>query len=112
MKKKLMIGLLITVMCFMLVGCGNNEIGGGNIKNNKTELDKINNKIIEYFSTDNVPLKDNIGFNYVDMTNNIVIVGLKDNSKEQQEKFKELVVDSKYIKFVQGENFVEYKTDN
>lgn len=112
MKKKVIVGLLITVMCFILVGCRNNEINGGTLKNKKTELDKINNKIIEYFSTDNVPLKDNIGFNYVDMTNNIVIVGLKDNGKEQQEKFKELVVDSKYIKFVQGENFVEYKTDN
>lgn len=68
---------------------------------NIDELNTINNKIIEYFSSDNVEY-NNFSFNYIDEENNVIVVGLIDNSKEEQEKFKEEVIDSELIKFVQG----------
>lgn len=79
-------------------------IGIAGCKKEKTitidELSNINNIIIDYFSSD-VVLDNNFCFNYIDEENLIVIVGLLDNSKEQQEIFKENVVDSDLIKFVQ-----------
>lgn len=85
--------------------------GGSNIKSNDLisvdELNNINNKIIEYFRSDNVEY-DNLSFNYVDITNKVVVVGLLNNSKEYQEIFKKLIVNSNLIVFVQGENLVEH----
>lgn len=102
MKKIILIGLLATVMVFVLAGCGKEE--------NSVTIDKlndINNKIIEYFQSSNAEY-DNLSFNYVDTTNKVVIVGLLDNSKEQQDSFKKLVVDSKYIRFIHGKNLVDH----
>lgn len=67
------------------------------------ELNKINDEIIEYFQThDNY---SNFSYNYVDEANLVVVVGLVDNSKEEQSWFRKNVVDSKYIKFEQGEHY-------
>ena len=44
-------------------------------------------------------------YNYVDESNLVVVVGLVDNSKEEQSWFRKNVVDSKYIKFEQGEHY-------
>lgn len=67
------------------------------------ELNKINDKIIEYFQTHDD--YSNFSYNYVDEINLVVVVGLVDNSKEEQSWFRKNVVDSKYIKFEQGEHY-------
>lgn len=85
--------LLLIILCLLLVGCGNGEISN-------EELDAINNDIIIYLSNNQY---DNLIFNYVDYENKNVVVGLSDNSVEKQKDFKEKIVDSKYIKFVQSE---------
>lgn len=108
MKKKILLSILITAMCMALVGCESNKGNNDTTKNTETKLNEINNEIIEYFSSNDVELMENMGFNYVDLTNNVVVVGLIDNSKAQQDKFRELVVDSEYIVFVQGQNFLDY----
>ena len=67
------------------------------------ELNKINDEIIEYFQIhDNY---SNFSYNYVDEANLVVVVGLVNNSKEEQSWFRKNVVDSKYIKFEQGEHY-------
>ena len=85
--------ILLIILCLLLVGCGNGEISN-------EELDAINNDIIIYLSNNQY---DNLIFNYVDYENKNVVVGLSDNSVEKQKDFKEKIVDSKYIKFVQSE---------
>ena len=78
-------------------------------------LEEVNEKIIEYFLKDNV---DNSNFddNYVDYENNVVVVGLIDDSKEKQDDFIYNVFSSccgsKYIKYVSENNMIEFrKTD-
>lgn len=85
--------LLLVILCLLLVGCGNNRVSN-------EELDAINNDIIIYLSNNQY---DNLIFNYVDYENKNVVVGLSNNSIEKQNEFKEKIVDSKYIKFVQSE---------
>ena len=85
--------LLLIILCLLVIGCGNGEISN-------EELDAINNDIIIYLSNNQY---DNLIFNYVDYENKNVVVGLSDNSVEKQKDFKEKIVDSKYIKFVQSE---------
>ena len=58
----------------------------------ENELKEINNKIINYFMSSDKDY-DNCSFNYVDLTNNVVVVGLVDNSNEMQEEFREKVVE-------------------
>lgn len=83
--------VLLIVLCLFLIGCD---------KVSNEELDAINNDIINYLSNNQY---DNLVFNYVDYENRNVVVGLSDNSIEKQNDFKEKIVDSKYIKFVQSE---------
>lgn len=85
--------LLLIILCLLAIGCGNDKISN-------EELDAINNDIIIYLSNNQY---DNLIFNYVDYENKNVVVGLSDNSVEKQKDFKEKIVDSKYIKFVQSE---------
>ena len=85
--------LLLIILCLLATGCGNDKISN-------EELDAINNDIIIYLSNNQY---DNLIFNYVDYENKNVVVGLLDNSVEKQKDFKEKIVDSKYIKFVQSE---------
>ena len=82
---------ILIILCLLLVGC--NSISN-------EELDAINNDIIIYLSNNQY---DNLVFNYVDYEDKKIVVGLLDNSIEKQEDFKEKIVDSKYIKFVQSE---------
>ena len=82
---------ILVILCLLLVGC--NSISN-------EELDAINNDIIIYLSNNQY---DNLVFNYVDYEDKKIVVGLSDNSVEKQEDFKEKIVDSKYIKFVQSE---------
>ena len=85
--------LLLIILCLLVIGCSNDKISN-------EELDAINNDIIIYLSNNQY---DNLIFNYVDYENKNVVVGLSDNSVEKQKDFKEKIVDSKYIKFVQSE---------
>lgn len=71
------------------------------------ELNNINNQIIKYFTSNNTEYT-NFSFNYIDEENQIIIVGLINNTKEEQTKFKELVINSNLIKFVQGEKNINY----
>lgn len=96
MKKILLISTIFVGILIVLIGYKNFQKPVS-----YDDLSKINNKIIEYFST-NTTLDDNFCFNYIDEKNNIVIVGLLDNSKEQQNNFKKKIINSKHIKFVQG----------
>lgn len=83
--------VLLIVLCLFLIGCD---------KISNEELDAINNDIINYLSNNQY---DNLVFNYVDYEYRNVVVGLSDNSVEKQNDFKEKIVDSKHIKFVQSE---------
>lgn len=91
--------LLIVIGLFLLLGIT------GCFKREKVTIDElniINDKIIDYFQT-NGDKYNNYSYNYVDLENFVVVVGLVDNSKKQQEWFKKNVVNSKYIKFEEGE---------
>ena len=91
--------LLIVIGLFLLLGIT------GCFKREKVTIDElniINDKIIDYFQT-NGDKYNNYSYNYVDLENYVVVVGLVDNSKKQQEWFKKNVVNSKYIKFEEGE---------
>lgn len=100
--KKIVLTVACVVMILGLTGCDKS-----NTEVSETELNKVNEQIIEYFSSENVEY-DNLSFNYVDLTNKKVVVGLIDNSKKQQDKFKKLVTNSKLIEFVKGENLIDY----
>mgnify|MGYP004494001627 FL=1 len=49
------------------------------------ELNRVNDKIIEYFQTNGVIEYDNYSYNYVDVEKMVVVVGLVDNSEKEQE---------------------------
>lgn len=95
MNKKILNTILFVVIIISVTGCSKNT----NVS--EEQLNNINDKIIAYFSSDNVEY-NNLSFNYVDTINKNVVVGLLDNSKEEQEKFKKQVVDSEYIAFIEG----------
>lgn len=77
--------------------------------NSLTELNAINQQIIDYFKKHDVKKYPNYSYNYVDEKNKKVIVGLKDNSESEQQKFKETIVNSELIKFEEGEITVTEK---
>lgn len=95
MKKKILNTLLFIIIIISVTGCNKTA----NVS--EEQLNNINDKIIAYFSSDNAEY-NNLSFNYVDTINKKVVVGLLNNSKEEQEKFKKLVVDSEYIVFIEG----------
>ena len=70
-------------------------------KASEEKLNAINDLIIAYFE-DNNENTFNLSSNYVDFEENVVVVELLYNTKGDQELFNELVVHSKYIKFIQG----------
>lgn len=104
MKK---IGLTFLICGIMILGI----TGCNKVKTlpKKDDLQSINSKIVEYFSNHGVGDYENFIFNYIDEEENVVVVGLVDNSKEEQENFKKNIVDSSLIKFVKGEKLGEEK---
>ena len=98
MKKIILVILLLGIIG--LAGC--------EIKRDVSidELNDVNNKIINYFQENGAEVYNNYSYNYVDLENGFVIVGLLDNSKEQQEWFKKNIVNSKYIKFEQSKPLI------
>ena len=95
MNKKILNTILFVVIIISVTGCSKNT----NVS--EEQLNNINDKIIAYFSSNNAEY-NNLSFNYVDTINKKVVVGLLNNSKEEQERFKKLVVDSEYIVFIEG----------
>lgn len=98
MKKVILTIVWCSFMFLEFTGC---------IKEKKVSIDdlnSINDKIIEYFKINGVEEYNNYSYNYVDEENKLVIVGLVDSSEKEQEWFKKNIVDSKYIKFEQGEH--------
>ena len=109
MRNKLLRLFIGGVLLLAIVGCANtNKDNNGNDSENMNDPYRVNDKIIEYFQTNGFKDYDNYSYNYVDSANEKVIVGLLDNSKEQQDKFKELIVDSELIEFVQGKLNLDY----
>ncbi len=106
MKKRILTILVSSVLVLGLTGCGNK------IKVTKEELVNVNNQIISYFQANGSKDYKNLAFNYVDEENRVVVVGLLDNSEEEQEKFKKTIVDSNLIKFVKGEASVDVENKN
>ena len=100
MKKKILNTILFIVIIISVTGCNKTA----NVS--EEQLNNINDKIIAYFSSDNAEY-NNLSFNYVDTINKKVVVGLLNNSKEEQEKFKKLVVDSEYIVFIEGGKLID-----
>ena len=100
MKKKILNTLLFIIIIISVTGCNKTA----NVS--EEQLNNINDKIIAYFSSDNAEY-NNLSFNYVDTINKKVVVGLLNNSKEEQEKFKKLVVDSEYIVFIEGGKLID-----
>ncbi len=98
--KKIIIFMLLGGFVLSTCGCGKKE----EVMVSMDELNRVNDKIIEYFQTNGVIEYDNYSYNYVDVEKMVVVVGLVDNSEKEQEWFRENVVNSKYIRFEQGEH--------
>ena len=72
------------------------------VTNSYSELEDVNNQIINYFRKNGLS-DSGLKANYVDVKKNIVIVELENNSQEKQKWFKENVIDSNLIKFIQSD---------
>ncbi len=103
MKKNFLLVILMVIVLIGIIGCKKDV--------DQAKLNEVNDKIIEYFSSDYVEY-DNLSFSYIDEANGKVVVGLLDNSKEQRDKFKKLVVDSDLIEFIQGKELINYTNNN
>ena len=88
--------ILLFIVMLLVVGCTTSK------KTKLDELNNINDIITKYFLNSEVDNR-NYSYNYVDIEKEVIIVGLINNSKAEQERFKKNVVDSKYIKFEKGE---------
>lgn len=97
--KKLWI-FLIAILLLIIPGCKKRVAS-------IEELERVNNKIIEYMKDSSYP---NYTFNYVDEEKRVVVVGLLDNSKSKQKEFRKKVVDSNLIEFVKGEKLIDERT--
>ncbi len=104
--KRIFLGLLCASLLIGVTGCGNSKKVA-----TEEDLESVNNEIIAYFQTNGTSDYENYVFNYVDEENKVVVVGLLDNSEEEQERFKDTIVDSDLIKFVKSEKFVN-ENDN
>jgi len=61
------------------------------------ELNAINNRIIEYYSSENA-IQGNFSGNYVDVFNNVVIITLLDKSSDNVDKYRNRVLDENILK--------------
>ena len=96
---------MIGVTTVSIVGCKKNSVSV-----TEEDLEKVLQEIDNYYQSEKYKVDDySMSFYYMDLTNMKVVVGLMDNSKEHREGFKKNVVDSEYITFVQGREFVDLK---
>ena len=105
MKKVILTIMLCGILIFSMLGCAKDETS-------LEDLNDINNKIVAYFQTNGAQKYENYSYNYVDEENRLIVVGLIDNSKKQQEWFKKNIVNSKYIKFEQARRLNDLDVSN
>lgn len=97
----------------------NNNIEIKYVKNSYKELEEINNKLVEYYSSENADIS-NLGSHYVDVFNNVVVVELLDNTPTKVNSLKQVTfngnmyktktLDSDVITFVNGERQTDHAT--
>lgn len=78
---------------------------GLNYKSN-LNTEKVNTKIIEYFSDNNDI--SNYSYNYID-EKNIVIVGLKENTEEKQKQFLTKIFDKQEVKTIKNKKMIKFE---
>lgn len=75
-------------------------------------LEDINDKIINYFSNDKNDI-NNLAYNYIDLDSHVIVIGLVDNNKGNQEKFISEVFSSccgsEYINYIKDNRVLEFK---
>ena len=78
---------------------------------NAITLNDVNIKIQEYFGRETID-RNNLGYNYVDEKNEVVVVGLIDNSPEKQDEFLYNVFSSccgsTYIKYLKSKSMIKF----
>lgn len=103
MKNKLLIIMLCLSLVLITSGCGNTT--------RPTTLEDTYKVVGNYFGNEKVD-RSNLSFYYLDEKNNVIVVELIDNSKENQGAFlSKANVDSKYVKFEQGKKNYTYELD-
>ena len=103
MKNKLLMMILCLFLALITSGCGSTT--------RPTTLEDTYKVVGNYFGNEKVD-RSNLSLYYLDEENNIIVVELIDNSKEKQEEFLSTVnIDSKYIKFEQGQKNYTYELD-
>ena len=90
--KKILLTLLMSLL--IITGCGNNTK-----EPSMSELKQLQQKIEE--KLDNITY-DNLASYGIDEENRKVIIELVNNTKEEQDWFKENITDSPHIEFKQG----------
>ncbi len=90
--KKILLTLLMSLL--IITGCGNNTK-----EPSMSELKQLQQKIEE--KLDNITY-NNLASYGIDEENKKVIIELVNNTKEEQDWFKENITDSPYIEFKQG----------
>lgn len=90
--KKILLTLLMSLL--IITGCGNNAK-----EPSMSELKQLQQKIEE--KLDNITY-DNLASYGIDEENKKVIIELVNNTKEEQDWFKENITDSPHIEFKQG----------
>lgn len=90
--KKILLTLLMSLL--IITGCGNNTK-----EPSLSELKQLQQKIEE--KLDNITY-NNLASYGIDEENKKVIIELVNNTKEEQDWFKENITDSPYIEFKQG----------
>lgn len=94
--------LICGIFLLSFISCGDKE------KYEKSlTFDKVNNKIIEYFKDEDND-RSNLSFNYIDNENNVIVVGLIDNSREKQDEFLKNIFNSKQIIFIKSKNLISF----
>ena len=89
------------------------------VKNSYKDLEEINNKLVEYYSSENADIS-NLGSHYVDVFNNVVVVELLDNTTTKVNNLKQVTfngnvyktkaLDSDVIVFKKGEKQTDHAT--
>ena len=95
MKRKI---LIILISLLIILG------GTGCIQKSSKNINSLNNSINEYFTWNPQYIGNPYVYNYVNEDENIIVVGLLNNTKEEQKWFKKAVLNSKYVKFEKAKN--------
>lgn len=95
MRRKI---LIILISLLIILG------GTGCIQKSSKNINSLNNSINEYFTWNPQYIGNPYVYNYVNENENVIVVGLLNNTKEEQKWFKKAVLNSKYVKFEKAKN--------